>query len=331
MNKNDYVLSNGLRSNVYYDEIEDFEKMHSEPEILKIVVIGDMGLGKSTLCNKFCGLRFMYNDEDSETDFGELIRVDDRKDISPHFQVSNTHISKTQKTGFVLSHYLGNPELGKVMIIDSPGLFDPKELEYKKNSKVKESSSGHMVKNPFFFSDLMSKLVAMKSISALIMMLSPSSGGRVPLNVLNTIRALNYMFEKAECSIMMNLIFAYSKCDEDNPRSYSGLLRKRSKEYSSLADFISEFGVTVPKDVNSREVYFLSNIDPSPERIGQKEEFLKMWEFINTRIPILTEAVENPENFIQNGTNPFFFEAYSCIRFLIIIKTNYLYCQKKFF
>ena len=48
----DFTLKNGLKSNVYYSKPSDFAKMKQEKIILKIMVIGEMGMGKSSLCSK---------------------------------------------------------------------------------------------------------------------------------------------------------------------------------------------------------------------------------------------------------------------------------------
>lgn len=295
-----FKLSNGLESNKYYDDIKDFSKMASEKEIKKIMIIGDMGLGKSTLCNKMLGLKFAFNEDDEETEYGELIRIDDLTELESHFKVSNTHESVTQKTGFVIGNYLGNENLGKVMVIDSPGLFDPKEFKYKDQKKLNENNQSKSA-NPFFFSDLIEKLVAMEEIHTIVMMLSPNNGGRIPLNVINTIRALDYMFEKTECHIMMNLAFAFSKCDEDNPRTFSSIKRRRKTEYAEIAKFLEKYEVRITNDIDQRDIYLLSNIDPDKSSIGQKDEFIELWKFFNIKMPIKTKGIKNPEAFIQNG------------------------------
>ena len=70
--KNDFTLVNGLRSNVYYSQLSDFAKMKQETDICKIMVIGEMGMGKSSLCSKMTGVKLKFNDNDEESEFGDL-------------------------------------------------------------------------------------------------------------------------------------------------------------------------------------------------------------------------------------------------------------------
>ena len=192
------------------------------------------------------------------------------------------------------------------MIIDTPGLFDPKEFKMKKGKHAEEGNESkikcHQSKNPFFFSDLVVKLKAMGSIDGLVLLLNPNAGGRINSNIVNTIKALDFMFEKAECNIMMNLVFAYSKCDVDQTRSYYNLLERRDTEYQQIVSFFVKFGVKMPSDLRDRQVYFLTSADLDSNNIGQEREFNMLLDFIRSRVSIQTDCIANPEEYIQNGS-----------------------------
>ena len=154
--------------------------MKLERNIPKIMIIGDMNVGKSSLCAKISGVKLRFNETYEKSEYGELVRINPNDVVKDHFKVRNKKTSKPQKTGFVLANLLGDERKGRVMIIDTPGLLDPKEFQITKTIFNKEGEELNIHKpeteSPFFFLDLVTKLKALGFINGLVLLLSPNSG-----------------------------------------------------------------------------------------------------------------------------------------------------------
>lgn len=300
-----FTLSNQLRSDVRYTDIQDFIKMAEEPDIVKILVIGNSGVGKSAVCNKICGIQYVYNSQESESEseeeeecdtaseseqslikndsqnntmekdsntvspkqnnvYGDLIRIDKTSELTPLFKVANDSSSQVEETSFVLTHYLNDPNLPRVMIIDSPVLFHPNDAKEPENNR-----------NFSLYTDMLAKLSAIKSVSLILFLLSTSNGGRISIEVLNTLKSLNFMMKKGGANLMDNVCFAYSKCDEDSPRPYQSMKKKRKSEYIQLIDYFQKYQIDKPTQ-NNDLLLFLTAVDTGVGSIGQKNEFINL-------------------------------------------------------
>ena len=222
-----YTLNNGLKSNVKYSQLSEFGAMKN-CNILKVLVIGGIGTGKSSLMSKMTGIKLMHSSQEEKAtvrkEYGELIRVD-KNDLKDHFNVDHSMESVTKESGFVLSHLFGNKSRRQVMLIDSPGFFDPEEAA---SDEIRETLGINQRKR--ITDDLTEKLQALRSVDSIILMM-PIMGGRVTQNTINAVKSLEFMFHKTKGQFISNLALAYTKCDEALERNYRNKMNKKGENY----------------------------------------------------------------------------------------------------
>lgn len=293
-----FTTKAGLHSNVKYKTVSDFKKMSDEPEITKLLVLGEIGTGKSSFSSKMIGIKFMHEAEFDEeelkgkTMYGDLVRVDN-SNIKDHFKVHNSLKSVTKQCSFVLSRFLGDPNAPKIMMIDCPGFFDPEES--LTDSQRQARGLGKRIAD-----DMTEKLRALGSIDGVILLLPNNTGGRVTSNMINTLKGIQHMFKQQNADFTINLALCYTKCDEDpgSQRAYIHRKTKYTQEYAELIKYMQDFGIKIIKQTPPN-LYFVTSCDNSETSIGQEAEFLKMIHFLRQRMPIRTADLLNPKAFIH--------------------------------
>ena len=222
---------------------------------------------------------------------GDLIRVDSN-DLLNHFESKGTKGSVTKESSFVVSRLLGNKTRRPVMLIDTPGFFDPEENasdEIRKGLGLQDKRRK--------VDDLVEKLEVLGSVDAVVLMM-PLSGGRVTNNLVLSMKALEHMFRRSGGKFISNLAFVFSKCDEDSPRKYKKLLKNKKKEYTETIGELQKYGVEVSKN-NSSQLFFLTALDEDMGSIGQIVELNRMFQFFDYCSPLPTDQIENPTSIIQ--------------------------------
>ena len=289
-----FDLENGLKSNVKYTEIAQFAAM-KDCAILKVLVIGEIGSGKSSLMSKMTGVKLMHSDNEFHmkvrTEYGELIRVDDNK-LEDHFNVDNTSESVTKESGFVLSRLLGNESRRQVMLIDSPGFFDPEEAA---TDKIRDNLG---IKDRKRITDyLTEKLQALGSVDAIILMM-PIMSWQLTQNIVTAMKSLEFMFHKSKGKFISNLALAHTKCDEAMERNYISKMKNKGENYMALIETLQTYGVEVMKR-DCSQLFFLTSEDETLDSIGRKDEFERLFSFFNDCSPIKTDQIQNPKEILQ--------------------------------
>lgn len=255
-----------------------------------------MGIGKSSLCSKLSGIKLMFDDEDESSNsgikYGEAIRVDNnnRKDL---FQASNTKISVTKKTSFALTHLFGNEDRRQVMILDSPGFFDPEESA---SDKIRKDMGLDNEKRKV--EDLHEKLQALGSIDCICLFIK-LEGGRIPQNLVDALKALEKMFEKSKGGHYFNLALIVSKCDESQFRYYKKQMKNKEKEYQELKKTLNTYGIKFSTQNDRSQLFFLTALDESMHTIGRQDEFERLFRFFDSLVPLKTENLQNPTQLMQ--------------------------------
>lgn len=256
-----------------------------------------MGTGKSSLSSKLIGIKLMHEDAEDEVEFrekryGDLIRVD-QNDIEDHFGVGGTKISVTKESSFVVSHLLGNEERRRVMLIDSPGFFDPEEnaSDELREKILEDPNRKRMV------TDLVEKLEALGSVDCVILLMK-LEGGRVPANLITAMKALEEMFQKSSGTFVSNLALVMSKCDEAKLRDYRKKMKNKDSEYQEIIKTFQKFGVEVSNE-NSSQLFFLTSVDETLESIGRLDEFERIFKFMDECSPLSTEEIKDPTELMQ--------------------------------
>ena len=271
--------------------------------ILHKLTLGEMGMGKSSFCSKMSGIKLMHEDFEDDIPYskkkGEAIRVDknNRKDL---FNVGGTHESVTKVTYFALTHLFGNKSRQRVMIIDSPGFFDPEESaseEIRKNLNLKEEDRK--------VADMTRKLEALGSVDSILLLMN-LQGGRIPETLVTAMKALEKMFQESNGQFIFNLALIWSKCDENKLRDYRRKMKNKDKEYLTLISEFQKFGIQVSKSENS-QLYFITSFDESLDTIGRQDEFERLFKFFDSLKPIKTENIQDPTAFMQGDFNFLFF------------------------
>lgn len=265
-----------------------------------------MGTGKSSLTSKLMGIKLMHNDCQDEIEeqgcrvrssHGELIRVD-QNDLKDHFPVNDSKKSVTKETSFVLSRLMGNSTRRQVMLIDSPGFFDPEETASDElRQKMGIGGRKRMV------DDLTEKLKALGSVDSVLLMMK-LEGGRVPLNLITAMKALEEMFSNSGDTFVANLGLVFSKCDDARIRDYRKKLKNKDKEYKELITSFQEFGVDISSD-SSSQLFFLTSVDETLETIGREDEFGRLFGFFEKCSPLSTQDIQNPTELLQGKTQVF--------------------------
>ena len=289
-----FELNCGLKSNVKYSKIEDFIKMKSE-KMLKVVVIGDMGMGKSSMISKIMGIKYMHKffkkKVNWKSEHGDLLRVDSN-DLLNHFESDNKKFSVTKESSFVISHLMGNETRRQVMLIDTPGLFDPEE---NATDEIRERLG--IADRKRMIVDLKEKLEVLGSVDAVMLMMA-LSGGRVTNNMVISMKTLDHMFKRSTGGLINNMAFVMSKCDERLLRNYHEQMNNKDRENLSIIDQFQKYGLGVSKNDTS-QLFFLTAADETIDSIGRIDELNRLFQFFNSRNPLKTEQIEDPTAIIQ--------------------------------
>ena len=147
-----------LNSTIPHTSLESFIVMPKN--IPRILVIGETGTGKSSLCNKMAGVRYKKISKFNPTFkiTTTTVEVDNKCNVEPIFKVQRGQDSVTQETSWAEVNYLGD-DRKKLIIIDTPGLNDKNVDNGKKHRK-----------------DLQLKLEAMEQVDLILILLDkPSS------------------------------------------------------------------------------------------------------------------------------------------------------------
>lgn len=117
MNLKDFKLNKKYTSNTH------FENIRYCPYLTKIIILGEVGLGKSSLANKMSGTHYIQSINTQKKKYGNLYP----KIKEELFESGSSANSITKRTSFVLTHYLGLKNQKIIMLIDTPGFFDPEQ------------------------------------------------------------------------------------------------------------------------------------------------------------------------------------------------------------
>ena len=296
-----FVLKCGLESNVKYRNKDDFILMKNE-KILKVLIIGEIGTGKSSMISKMMGVKFVHNclkrNVEWKSEHGELIRVDTNQ-LLDHFPASNTSNSVTKESSFVISRLMGNETRRPVMLIDTPGLFDPEENaidEVRENLGIGDQKR--------VAEDLKEKLEVLGSVDAVVLLM-PLSGGRVTNNLVLSMKALEHMFRRSRGKYISNLALVMSKCDEWMLRNYQQQMDNRENEYITIIGELQKYGLEVSKN-NTSQLFFLTAADETIDSIGRIDELNRLFKFFNCCSPLFTDQIQDPTAIIQGQSYQYF-------------------------
>ena len=289
-----FELKCGLKSNVKYSKIEHFKKMKSE-KMLKVLIIGAIGTGKSSMISKIMGVKYMHKffkkKVNWKSEHGDLLRVDSN-DLLNHFESDNKKFSVTKESSFVISHLMGNETRRRVRLIDTPGLFDPEENatdEIRKRLGIADRKR--------MIVDLKEKLEVLGSVDAVMLMMA-LSGGRVTGNLVITMQSFEHMFKRSKGGFITNVALTMSKCDESSIRNYYEQMNNKDKEYIGIIKEFQKYGVEISENDTS-QLFFLTATDETMDSIGRIDELNRLFQFFNSRTPLKTEQIEDPTAIIQ--------------------------------
>lgn len=322
-----FETEKGLKSGKIYDSVSDFSRARGEDDILKILVIGEPGVGKSSFLNKLRGIRFKQKAlDDSDDEFGELKLVPRKKTLS-HFKVGYGKSSVTKKTSFILTHLFDDPDSPKLMLIDTPGIFDPEE------HLLAKQGLGQHANRKDICTDMVEKLRALGSINGIMLIMSKSQGGRLQLSTVQTVRGFEYMFADTRQNFFLSFAFVYGKCDEDQRPNWIKLKKKKAKEYKKLMKTIEKCGVLVGmtndlhldsrKDAErilkckgeegheetgfeyhqSCQLFFVSSKECTLDAISHEDEIFKMLKLFFESGELETKSIRNPRKYLK-GSEP---------------------------
>ena len=289
----------GLRMHTNYSDLQHFQQMKQSKDFLKVLVIGETGLGKSALCSKMVGVHLVERSCDQpESHYGMLKHVPYKESpfADPPFISHYGTRSVTKKSSFVLSHYMGDPQKKKIMLIDSPGFLDPKRsmLDHIKGKKV-------LIPTNHVFDDINTKLEAVGSIHAILILMSLGDGGRFTYALQKTIQAVTAMFQTHDQSVSHNLFFAFTKCDEDREDDWVDYMDDRHEEYQAIFKSLLSNNISLTP-MNESRLFFLSAKNPSQFKISQSAEFQKLYQLISNTQPIITRRMQSPSQYFSQFT-----------------------------
>jgi ribosome biogenesis GTPase A len=290
-----YLQTNHIKLNHKYDSEEHFKKIRFCPYLIKLMILGEVGLGKSSLANKMAGTHYIRSTKDQIPIFGNMYPTK-KLEI---FESGSSANSITKKTSFVLTHYLGLESQRIVMLIDTPGFFDP-EQAYDEEEQQDEGKK----ENQSFCKEMTVKLKMLKNINGFLILLAKDHGGRMTLNIKQTIVAINKMFTETEGerieNISLHVALAYTKCDEGCESQFGNLKSNSKGKFKELRESLIKNGVNF--SMNSEDqLFFLTALNPDEEQIGQKNEFTKLLDFF-ANVDLNTEYVKNPEKYLYGNS-----------------------------
>ena len=226
------------------------------------------------------------------------IRVD-RNNLKDHFQINDSMYSVTKTTSFVLSHVLGNKQRRRIMLIDSPGFFDPEDImdEHLKAKKSKRSNFKKKIEERKI-QNMIEKLQALGSVDSVLLMMK-LEGGRVSSNLGLAMKSSEEMFRRTKGCFINNLGLVMSKCDEDRKKDYGMQMQKKSSVYKDIMGEFVKHGIEVPRR-ECCQIYFLSSLDENLENVSQIDEFERLFQFFDRCKPLGTQTIEDPTLMLQS-------------------------------
>lgn len=295
INQNDFTSDLEMHKN--YDTVEKFIQAGEEENLLRIVLTSLVGTGKSTLACKLAGVHLVYNDEESdetESGYGNLRRVPKPgcPYDEPPFKGGSTQESVTKRTSFVISHFMGDENKEKLMIIDTPGLFDNDQARVDEIIEDKNDEND-------FVGDMTAKLRAVGKIHAILVLMKLDSGGRLDLTFMKTMDAINEMFSKNNCNLSKNFIFAFARCDENRSEDFTKYVKRKEKIYSGIYDALVENNVNVTQKV-PEHLFFLSSKNPDETRVSQSSEFQRLYEVLGNCPDLDTRRLQCPKKYMNS-------------------------------
>ena len=284
-----------------YSGVGDFEKMGRSHTFLKVLMVGDIGLGKSALCSKLVGIHLVKRGrQDEDTGHGALRWVgrEDCKFSETPFRSGRTKDSVTKETSFVLSHYLGDSNSQNIMVIDSPGFFDPESVS--KSDITREECEQY---NYDFMTDLRDKLRAVREIHAILILMNLGNGGRFTYTLLKTIQAISSMFERQSASLSQHLVFVYSKCDKEDEDEIEHYIEQKQKqeEFQDIHRCLLEKGVTLTP-LDRPHLFYLSSKNPNPRDISSLQEFKNMYRLLLSSPQLPTHQIQSPREYLESSS-----------------------------
>ena len=186
---------------------------------------------------------------------------------------------------------MGDESKAKVMIIDTPGLFDNEQ------ARVDEIITGENAKNDFI-GDMTVKLRAVGKIHAIIVLMNLV--GRLDLTFMKTMEAVNDMFEQNDCCLSKNFIFAFARCDEDNRGNFAHIVKDRVQVYSKIYDTLVKSELTVTQRFPDN-LFFLSSKNPNATTVSQSNEFERLYEVLGNCPDLDTSQIQCPQEYMNSN------------------------------
>lgn len=283
VNNPQFTSQNGLSSGKVYSKLSDFAKITSGDKLKKLLMIGLEGTGKSSLLNL-------------------LANVDqlDPSDKIGRFRVGESKSAVTTETQFMLAHCLGKKKKKQAMFIDSPGVLGAADMSPAANFES-DSDSDEEDQNDKF-GRLIAKLTPLREVHLVVVLLPLERGGRLNADVINLVKGLEFMFKRGAGDLFENLVFAFSKCDEQTPSAYEHIKDNRKDEFKTLKQELEKHGVQMEKTAK-HPLLFLTGKRVQEEKQGQKKELVKLVKMLKKAKGISTANLTNPRKFFQSNLN----------------------------
>ena len=259
--------------------LSDFEAVSGQSSLRKILVIGERGIGKSTLLNKLLG----FNEYKLPNDDYYLTHP-----LSPFNTGNNRDDGVTTETQFAKGRVFNQSENPEYMFIDMPGVLE----DLNKDENIQQN-----------LNDLTGKLKMLQDITGVLVLIDNedftksvelSKEDFINDGVIMILIAIQVIFEEQlKEDFAMNLAFGLSRCDPQNEHIW-GVLKKDKKEVlEAIYNQLLENGIQVPsKDM---PLFYLSSRETIGTEMSQRHDFEHMMEFFESRMEDDARRIVIPE------------------------------------
>ena len=257
--------------------LSDFEAVSGKDSLRKILIIGERGIGKSSLLNKLMGYS-QYKLPNEELYVSHP---------GAPFTIGHNLDGITKQTEYATGRLFGIDSNPEYMFIDMPGVLE--DLNEDKNIQAN-------------LNDLTGKLKLLQDITGVLVLIDSedyknavemSREDYINDGVMMILIAIQVIFEEqSKEDFAMNLAFGLARCDPQTEEVWGKLQQDKVGVLEAIYNDLLENGIQVPN--KNLPLFYLSSRETLGKGMVQRDEFRKMVNFFESRMDDGGQEIKMP-------------------------------------